>query len=215
MAARWCQRAGRTPSCGCRHSPGRGITDLCDVTKGRKSHNMGPFLRCLSLYSAELKINPVYVSCPASSLAVVECVGALAELHPAAFIAKLIPKLKKEMFTGEWKPTISSSSFMHSLAPPYKSFNPSRSEPMDQDNSKEDSEQHSHHAVRQRCLSALAAASTQPSVVQESTPVLLEVLSSAHTGSVCGLNTWSNFTNSQSQFLSWFVKQSWPQWNLF
>lgn len=90
---------------------------------------------------------------------------------------------------------------MHSLAPPYKSFNPSRSEPMDQDNNKEDSEQHSHHAVRQRCLSALAAASTQPSVVQESTPVLLEVLSSAHTGSVCGHNSWSDFTKSQSQFL--------------
>uniref|UniRef100_A0A3B4X687 MMS19 nucleotide excision repair protein n=1 Tax=Seriola lalandi dorsalis TaxID=1841481 RepID=A0A3B4X687_SERLL len=34
--------------------------------------------------------------------------------------------------------------------------------------------------VRQRCLSALAAVSTQPSVVWESTPVLLEVLGSAH-----------------------------------
>uniref|UniRef100_A0A3Q1FMF3 MMS19 nucleotide excision repair protein n=1 Tax=Acanthochromis polyacanthus TaxID=80966 RepID=A0A3Q1FMF3_9TELE len=73
------------------------------------------------------------------SAAVVECAGALAELHPAAFIAKLIPRLKNE--------------------------------------------QHSHHAMRQRCLSALAAVSKQPSVVQDSTPVLLEVLSSAHTGS--------------------------------
>uniref|UniRef100_A0A8C4H955 MMS19 nucleotide excision repair protein n=1 Tax=Dicentrarchus labrax TaxID=13489 RepID=A0A8C4H955_DICLA len=79
------------------------------------------------------------------SLAVVECVGALAELHPAAFIAKLIPRLKKEI---------------------------------------EASEQQSLQAVRQRCMSALAAMSTQPGVVQESTPVLLEVLSSAHTGSV-------------------------------
>uniref|UniRef100_A0A3P8U4Q4 MMS19 nucleotide excision repair protein n=1 Tax=Amphiprion percula TaxID=161767 RepID=A0A3P8U4Q4_AMPPE len=60
--------------------------------------------------------------------AVVECAGALAELHPAAFIAKLIPRLK----------------------------------------------------MRQRCLSALAAVSKQSSVVQDSTPVLLEVLSSAH-----------------------------------
>ncbi|KAM7371137.1 hypothetical protein PAMP_010628 [Pampus punctatissimus] len=87
------------------------------------------------------------------SLAVVECGGALAELHPKAFITKMIPKLKEEIF----------------------------SEPMEQD--KAAPEQHSHHAVRQRCLSALAAVSTQPSVVQESTPVLLEVLSSAHTGS--------------------------------
>ncbi|KAE8284510.1 MMS19 nucleotide excision repair protein-like protein MMS19-like protein [Larimichthys crocea] len=92
------------------------------------------------------------------SLAVVQCVGALAALHPAAFITKLIPRLKNEMF----------------------------SEPMkqDDDNDNKASEQQSHHAVRQRCLSALAAMSTQSSVVQESTPVLLEVLSSAHTGSV-------------------------------
>ncbi|XP_042363392.1 MMS19 nucleotide excision repair protein homolog [Plectropomus leopardus] len=90
------------------------------------------------------------------SLAVVECAGALASLHPAAFIAKLIPRLKTEIF----------------------------SEPMVQDNNSVASDQHSHHALRQRCLSALAAVSTQPSVVQESTPVLLEVLSSAHTGSV-------------------------------
>ncbi|XP_026172055.1 MMS19 nucleotide excision repair protein homolog isoform X2 [Mastacembelus armatus] len=89
------------------------------------------------------------------SLAVVECAGALAQLYPAAFITKLIPRLKKEMF----------------------------SEPMEQDNRREPSELHSHNAVRQRCLSALAAVSKQPSVVLESTPVLLEVLSSAHTGS--------------------------------
>eukprot|EP00066_Takifugu_rubripes_P000817 XP_003961580.1 PREDICTED: MMS19 nucleotide excision repair protein homolog [Takifugu rubripes] len=89
------------------------------------------------------------------SLAVVECVGALAELYPATFIAKLIPKLKTEIF----------------------------SEVMDQDNNTVASEQSSHHALRQRCMAALAMASTQPSVVLESTPVLLEVLSSAHTGS--------------------------------
>ncbi|KAJ3608040.1 hypothetical protein NHX12_025090, partial [Muraenolepis orangiensis] len=35
----------------------------------------------------------------------------------------------------------------------------------------------SQHAVRQRCVWALAAVSTQPSVVRESVPVLLEVLS--------------------------------------
>ncbi|XP_055360358.1 MMS19 nucleotide excision repair protein homolog isoform X2 [Betta splendens] len=91
------------------------------------------------------------------SLAVVECAGSLAELHPTVFITKLIPRLKTEIFA----------------------------EPMEQDNNnREASELHSHHAMRQRCLSALAAISTQPSVVHESTPVILEVLSSAHTGSV-------------------------------
>uniref|UniRef100_A0A4W6FD37 MMS19 nucleotide excision repair protein n=1 Tax=Lates calcarifer TaxID=8187 RepID=A0A4W6FD37_LATCA len=83
------------------------------------------------------------------SLAVVECAGALAALHPAAFITKLIPRLKTEIVA---------------------------------------SEQYSHHAVRQRCLSALAAVSTQPSIVRESTPVLLEVLSSAHTGNLVGFS---------------------------
>lgn len=65
-------------------------------------------------------------------------------------------------------------------------------EPSTPDNNKEASEPHSHHAVRQRCLSALAAVSIQPSVVQETTPVLLEVLSSAHTGSLSGRMFSSN-----------------------
>uniref|UniRef100_A0A3B3DD02 MMS19 nucleotide excision repair protein n=1 Tax=Oryzias melastigma TaxID=30732 RepID=A0A3B3DD02_ORYME len=81
------------------------------------------------------------------SAAVVECAGVLAELHPAAFATRLIPRLKEEVFSDA-------------------------------------SQQHSHHAVRRRCLSALAAVSTQPSVVQESTPVLLQVLKSALTGGV-------------------------------
>uniref|UniRef100_A0A8C7H0S5 MMS19 nucleotide excision repair protein n=1 Tax=Oncorhynchus kisutch TaxID=8019 RepID=A0A8C7H0S5_ONCKI len=72
---------------------------------------------------------------PKVSLAVVECAGALARLHPAAFISKMVPRLKEEIFS-----------------------------------------------VRQRCVAALAAVSSRPSLVQESTPVLLQVLTSAHTG---------------------------------
>ncbi|XP_050980877.1 MMS19 nucleotide excision repair protein homolog isoform X2 [Labeo rohita] len=45
----------------------------------------------------------------------------------------------------------------------------------------------SNAAVRQRCVTALASVSSQPSVVQESAPVLLQVLASAHTGS-CGFS---------------------------
>ncbi|XP_051928089.1 MMS19 nucleotide excision repair protein homolog isoform X1 [Hippocampus zosterae] len=45
-----------------------------------------------------------------------------------------------------------------------------------------DSAQHTQPAVRQRCLSVLAAVSIKPSVAQESTPVLLEVLGAAHSG---------------------------------
>uniref|UniRef100_A0A3P9QBF3 MMS19 nucleotide excision repair protein n=1 Tax=Poecilia reticulata TaxID=8081 RepID=A0A3P9QBF3_POERE len=80
------------------------------------------------------------------SAAVVECAGALAEQHPAAFITKLIPTLKKEI---------------------------------------ESSALRSHHAVRQRCLSALAAVSIRASVVMESAPVLLDVLCSAHADPNC------------------------------
>ncbi|XP_016368875.1 MMS19 nucleotide excision repair protein homolog [Sinocyclocheilus rhinocerous] len=42
-------------------------------------------------------------------------------------------------------------------------------------------------AVRQRCVTALASVSSLPSVVQESAPILLQVLASAHTGS-CGFS---------------------------
>lgn len=57
---------------------------LCYLFESRSSWH----LSCVCLVSA-------------SSLAVVECAGALAQLHPALVITKLIPKLKKEMFTGK------------------------------------------------------------------------------------------------------------------
>uniref|UniRef100_A0A671LU28 MMS19 nucleotide excision repair protein n=1 Tax=Sinocyclocheilus anshuiensis TaxID=1608454 RepID=A0A671LU28_9TELE len=75
------------------------------------------------------------------SLAVVECSGSLAHLHPKAFISRLIPRLKEEILSGQ-----------------------------------------SDAAVRQRCVTALASVSSLPSVVQESAPILLQVLASAHTG---------------------------------
>ncbi|XP_076025726.1 MMS19 nucleotide excision repair protein homolog [Genypterus blacodes] len=93
---------------------------------------------------------------PAVSLAVDECAAGLAKLHPDAFIAKLIPRLQEEIF----------------------------SEPMEQGSSIVLTQQPSHRSVRQRCLSVLAAVSSRSSVVQQSTPVLLQVLSSAHTGTV-------------------------------
>ncbi|XP_077358963.1 MMS19 nucleotide excision repair protein homolog [Festucalex cinctus] len=53
------------------------------------------------------------------------------------------------------------------------------SELMEQDG---DLLQHTQLAVRQRCLAVLAAISVKPSVAQESTPVLLDVLGAAHSG---------------------------------
>ncbi|CAL8284658.1 unnamed protein product [Merluccius merluccius] len=76
------------------------------------------------------------------SVAVIVCAESLSRLHPTAFITKMVPTLKQEIFSAE----------------------------------------SSQHAARQRCVSALAAVSTQPSVVLESAPVLLEVLSAAHAG---------------------------------
>ncbi|XP_056324944.1 MMS19 nucleotide excision repair protein homolog [Danio aesculapii] len=80
------------------------------------------------------------------SLAVVECSGSLAHLHPHAFVSRMIPQLKEKILSDECS-----------------------------------------GAVRQRCVAALASVSSQPSVVQESSPVLLQVLASAHTGS-CGFS---------------------------
>ncbi|XP_051958991.1 MMS19 nucleotide excision repair protein homolog isoform X3 [Xyrauchen texanus] len=79
------------------------------------------------------------------SSAVVECSGSLAHLHPKAFITRMIPRLKEEIF----------------------------SDPV------------SNGAARQRCVTVLASVSSQLSMVQESAPMLLQVLASAQTGS-CG-----------------------------
>ncbi|KAI1887019.1 hypothetical protein AGOR_G00201730 [Albula goreensis] len=87
--------------------------------------------------------------------AVLECSGSLARLFPTAFVSKMIPKLKEEIF----------------------------SEPMEQGESNAPKQAHSQQAVRQRCLKTLAAVSSKASVAQESAPILLEVLSSAHSGS--------------------------------
>lgn len=43
-------------------------------------------------------------------------------------------------------------------------------------------QQRSKGAARERCMTALAFISSQLSLVQESTPVLLQVLSAAHKG---------------------------------
>uniref|UniRef100_A0AAY4CS34 MMS19 nucleotide excision repair protein n=1 Tax=Denticeps clupeoides TaxID=299321 RepID=A0AAY4CS34_9TELE len=73
-----------------------------------------------------------------SSLAVMECCGALAYIYPEAFAMRMVPRLKEAIFSGT--------------------------------------------SVRRRCVTALASVSSQPSLVQESVPVLLQILTSAHTG---------------------------------
>ncbi|XP_061087683.1 MMS19 nucleotide excision repair protein homolog [Conger conger] len=87
--------------------------------------------------------------------AVQDCACTLARLYPDAFTSKMIPKLKWEIF----------------------------SEPMEQGDGEAPVQRHTRQAVRQRCVTVLAVVSSQPSVVQESAPILLEVLTSAHSGS--------------------------------
>ena len=56
------------------------------------------------LFSLTVELNitlPLSLSLSLSSVAVVKCAGALAELYPAAFITEMIPRLKKEMFSGK------------------------------------------------------------------------------------------------------------------
>ncbi|XP_028975965.2 MMS19 nucleotide excision repair protein homolog [Esox lucius] len=88
------------------------------------------------------------------STAVVESAGTLARLHPAAFISNMVPQLKGSIF----------------------------SESLAQADGAAASQEHSQQALHQRCVTALAAVSSHPSVVQETTPVLIQVLTSAHTG---------------------------------
>uniref|UniRef100_A0AAR2IV57 MMS19 nucleotide excision repair protein n=1 Tax=Pygocentrus nattereri TaxID=42514 RepID=A0AAR2IV57_PYGNA len=83
------------------------------------------------------------------SLAVVESIGSLSRLHPAAFASRMIPRLKDEIFSDDSSP----------------------------------SQGWSKGAARQRCVTALASVSTEPGLVQQSAPVLLEVLASVHAGS--------------------------------
>ncbi|XP_056102056.1 MMS19 nucleotide excision repair protein homolog isoform X1 [Rhinichthys klamathensis goyatoka] len=102
------------------------------------------------------------------SSAVVECSGSLAHLHPKAFISRMIPRLKEEILSGETQCTRAHTHHTHcSLT----------------DNLGLLSSTESNAAVRLRCVTAVASVSSQLSVVQESTPVLLQVLASAHTGS--------------------------------
>ncbi|XP_062387285.1 MMS19 nucleotide excision repair protein homolog isoform X2 [Sardina pilchardus] len=93
---------------------------------------------------------------PQVSAAVMECCGSLAPRHPAAFTSRMLPKLKECIFT----------------------------ERMVQGDGVAPAVWGSQNAVRQRCVTALARVACEPSLVRESSPVLLELLTTAHTG--CG-----------------------------
>ncbi|XP_060795486.1 MMS19 nucleotide excision repair protein homolog [Neoarius graeffei] len=90
------------------------------------------------------------------SLAVMDCAGSLARLHPAVFASRMVPRLKDEIFT---EPMVEGDA----SAPPTQS--------------------RSKGAAGERSVTALAFISTQLSLVKESAPVLLQVLAAAHKGS--------------------------------
>ncbi|XP_062859268.1 MMS19 nucleotide excision repair protein homolog [Trichomycterus rosablanca] len=87
------------------------------------------------------------------SSAVMECAGSLARVHPPPFTSRMIPKLKEEIFTAS----------------------------MDNEDSTT-LQTGSRGGVRRRCMTALASISSQISLVEQSAPILLQVLTSAHTG---------------------------------
>ncbi|KAF5889112.1 MMS19 nucleotide excision repair protein, partial [Clarias magur] len=86
--------------------------------------------------------------------AVTDCAGSLARLHPAVFASRMVPRLKDVIFT----------------------------EPMAEGDVLIPSPSRSKAAARERSVAALASISSQLSLVQESVPVLLQVLSAAHKG---------------------------------
>ncbi|XP_027014879.2 MMS19 nucleotide excision repair protein homolog isoform X1 [Tachysurus fulvidraco] len=88
------------------------------------------------------------------SLAVMNCAGSMARLHPAVFISRMVPKLRDQIFT----------------------------EPMAEGDASYLTPSRSKAATMQRCVTALATVSSQLSLVQESAPVLLQVLKAVHKG---------------------------------
>ncbi|KAI5609725.1 mMS19 nucleotide excision repair protein-like [Silurus asotus] len=88
------------------------------------------------------------------SSAVTDCAGSLARLHPALFASRMVPRLKDEIFTEPMAEGDASPARIRSRA-----------------------------AARERSVTALASVSLRISVVQESVPVLLQVLAAAHKGS--------------------------------
>lgn len=75
---------------------GRGSPDPPAADGGRRPSQVSfrrVFLRLRS-------VRPASCLPPVCSAAVVECAGVLAELHPAAFATRLIPRLKEEVFSG-------------------------------------------------------------------------------------------------------------------
>ncbi|MCJ8738228.1 hypothetical protein PDJAM_G00033240 [Pangasius djambal] len=89
------------------------------------------------------------------SLAVMDCAGSLARLHPSVFTSRMVPRLKDEIFT----------------------------EPMAEGDTSTRPQGRSKAAARERSVKALAFISSQLRLVQESAPVLLQVLAAAHKGS--------------------------------
>ncbi|KAJ8264496.1 hypothetical protein GJAV_G00149820 [Gymnothorax javanicus] len=87
--------------------------------------------------------------------AVTDCICVLARLYPDAFISRMIPKMKGELL----------------------------SKSAEQNDSPGPAQTRCRQAIRQRCVMALAVVSSKPSIVQQSASILLQVLSSAHSGS--------------------------------
>ncbi|KAI5102983.1 mMS19 nucleotide excision repair protein-like, partial [Silurus meridionalis] len=88
------------------------------------------------------------------SSAVTDCAGSLARLHPSFFVTRMVPRLKDEIFTEPMAEEDASPARIRSRA-----------------------------AARERSVTALASVSLRISLVQESVPVLLQVLPVAHKGS--------------------------------
>ncbi|XP_046709731.1 MMS19 nucleotide excision repair protein homolog isoform X2 [Silurus meridionalis] len=88
------------------------------------------------------------------SSAVTDCAGSLARLHPSFFVTRMVPRLKDEIFTEPMAEEDASPARIRSRA-----------------------------AARERSVTALASVSLRISLVQESVPVLLQVLAAAHKGS--------------------------------
>uniref|UniRef100_A0A6Q2XQA3 MMS19 nucleotide excision repair protein n=1 Tax=Esox lucius TaxID=8010 RepID=A0A6Q2XQA3_ESOLU len=108
--------------------------------------------------------------------------------------AKLLQACSSASYRASHKVT---AAVMPSLIEQYNSRTQVSSKSLAQADGAAASQEHSQQALHQRCVTALAAVSSHPSVVQETTPVLIQVLTSAHTA----LRSVSLFLDGDVSFL--------------
>lgn len=130
-------------------------------------------------------------TCPVPSRlssAAADCAGSLARLHPAAFASRMVPRLKDEIFAGS-RESRKKNSRVGEMASGLMNNGCFSAEPAAEGDASTVPRSGCRAAARERSVTALASVSSGLGLVQESAPVLLQVLTAAHKGTHSQLGT--------------------------